>query len=242
MPGGDHLILNLFIMICGNVYANAILFYMVRYDYREGVTFDKKKNRWFLAFTSLVVIVTAAYVAAIYLAPRLVAVPFTNLTVDKTATRISSSKAGQYGDRLFIPQINVDAAITKGGDKTALGSGVWQRQTELGNPAKGGNLVLSGYKFTLDTTPWRTRAKSPFCNLGKLKDGDQLTVDYDGTRYVYEVDRVSGLSSSNDAEQKSNDNRLTLYAAEGDGSAATGPMVSAKLLGPAADQNSGPKE
>jgi LPXTG-site transpeptidase (sortase) family protein len=209
---------------------------MVRYHYREGVTFEKKKSRWFLIFISLVILAAAVYAAAVYLAPQLVTVPFTSLTATATDDKIKSSKAGQLGDRLFIPQINVDVAIQTGGDKTQLASGAWQRKTDLGDPEKGGNFALSGYKFTLDMTPWNTRAKSPFYNLGKLKTGDEVTLDYHGKRYVYKIDRVSEASTDSDLEQKSEDNRLTLYAADSNGDVVAGTAVSAVRISPAADE------
>ena len=208
---------------------------MVRYHYREGVTFEKKKSRWFLIFISLVIFAAAVYVAAVYLAPQLVTVPFTSLSATATDDKIKSSKAGQYGDRLFIPQINVDVAVHTGGDKTQLSSGAWQRNVELGDPEKGGNVALSGYKFTLDMTPWNTRAKSPFYNLGKLKTGDEVTLDYHGKRYVYKIDRVSDAATDSGLEQKSEDNRLTLYAADTNGDVVAGTAISAVRISPATD-------
>lgn len=207
---------------------------MVRYHYREGVTLDKKKSRWFLVLIGIIVVALALYAAAVYLAPQLVTVPFTSLTADATNSKIQNSKAGQYGDRLFLPQINVDVAINEGGDKSQLDVGAWQRSVDLGNPEKGGNFVLSARKFTLDTTPQWTRAKSPFYNLGKLKTGDELTLDYKGKRYVYKVDRT--FAASGNLEQKSSDYRLTLYATDGDGNAVTGTAVSAVRVSPAVAQ------
>lgn len=209
---------------------------MVRYHYREGVTFEKKKSRWFLIFISIVIFAAAAYVAAVYLAPQLVTVPFTSLTATATDDKIKNSKAGQYGDRLFIPQINVDVAIHSGGDKMQLANGAWQRNAELGNPEKGGNFALSGYKFTLDMTPWNTRTKSPFYNLGKLKTGDEVTLDYHGKRYVYKIDRMTDVSADSALEQKSEDNRLTLYATDTNGDAVAGAVVSAVRISPASDE------
>jgi LPXTG-site transpeptidase (sortase) family protein len=206
---------------------------MARYHYREGVTLDKKKSRWFLILISILIFALVAYVTAVYLAPQLVTVPFTSLTADATNNKIQSSKAGQYGDRLFIPQINVDVAIAEGGDKSQLDGGVWQRTTDLGNPEKGGNFVLSGYKFTWDTTPAWARAKSPFFNLSKLKTGDELTVDYKNKRYVYKIDRVSDTTGN--MEQKSDGNRLTLYATDGKGNALAGPAIGATRISPATD-------
>lgn len=211
---------------------------MVRYHYREGVTLEKKKSRWFLILIGLIIIAAAAYVTVVYLAPQLVTVPFTGLTADATNNKIQSSKAGQYGDHLFLPQINVDVAINEGGDKSQLDTGVWQRTADLGNPEKGGNFVLSGRKLTLDTTPQWTRAKSPFYNLGKLKEGDEVTLDYKGKRYVYKIDKTFQASSSN-LEQKSDGYRLTLYATDGDGNVIAGPAVGATRISPVVqDDNS----
>ncbi len=210
---------------------------MARYHYREGVTLDKKKSRWFLYLIGAIIFAAAAYVAAVYLAPQLVTVPFTSLTADATDNKIQSSKAGQFGDHLFIPQINVDVAINVGGDKSQLEAGVWQRNTDLGNPDKGGNFVLSGYKFTWDTLPQWARAKSPFFNLGKLKTGDDLTLDYKGKRYVYKVDRTASVASGDTSvEQKSDGYRLTLYAADATGTALAGPAIGAHRISPALDQ------
>jgi LPXTG-site transpeptidase (sortase) family protein len=205
---------------------------MARYHYREGATLGKKKSRWFLLPVGLIIIAAATYVSAIYLAPQLVTVPFTNLTVDATDNKIKNSKAGQYGDHLFLPQINVGVAINAGGDSSQLNTGVWQRNTSLGDPEKGGNMVLSGAKFTWDTTPQWARAKSPFYNLGKLKTGDDLTLDYHGKRYVYKVDRVSDVGNSTSLEQKSDGYRLTLYATDAQGIPVGGPMVSAARISP----------
>ena len=209
---------------------------MVRYHYRDGVTLEKKRSRWFLILIGIIIFAAAAYVTAVYLAPQLVTVPLTSLTADATNAKIQSSKAGQYGDHLFLPQINVDVAINEGGDKSQLETGVWQRSTDLGNPEKGGNFVLSGRKFTLDTTPQWTRAKSPFYNLGKLKTGDELTLDYKGKRYVYKIDRT--FAATDGLEQKSDGYRLTLYATDGDGAVVGGQAVSAVRISPVVQDDS----
>jgi LPXTG-site transpeptidase (sortase) family protein len=210
---------------------------MARYHYREGVTLDKKRSRWFLYLIGAIIFAAAAYVTAVYLAPQLVTVPFTSLTIDATNSKIQSSKAGQFGDRLFIPQINVDVAVNSGGDKSQLEGGAWQRSVDLGNPDKGGNFVLSGYKFTWDTTPQWSRAKSPFFNLDKLKTGDDLTLDYKGKRYVYKIDRTFTVTSGDTSiEQKSDGYRLTLYATNGSGTALAGPGIGAHRISPAAEQ------
>ena len=208
---------------------------MVRYHYREGVTREKKKSRWFLIFLGLVVITAMVYIAAILLAPQFVTVPFTSLTVDATDNKIKSSKAGQFGDRLFLPQINIDVAIYAGGTADQLKSGVWQRNTTLGDPEKGGNFVLSGVKFTLDATPQWTRAKSPFYNLGKLKPGDEMTLDYHGKRYVYKIEQASEMNNTS-PEQKRDGHHLALYAVDSKGQQVSGAVISAVRISPATEQ------
>jgi LPXTG-site transpeptidase (sortase) family protein len=209
---------------------------MARYHYREGVTLDKKKSRWFLILMGIIIFAAALYVLIVYLAPQFVSVPFTPLTTDATTQKIKTTKAGQFGDRLYIPQVNVDVAITIGGASDALSTGAWQRNPELGDPTKGGNFVLTAPKFTLDTTPWWTRAKSPFYNLGKLRKGDQLTVDYKNNRYLYQVESTSEAKLVKDIEQKTDSAMLTLYATDGKGETVSGPVVQAKYLGPGQKQ------
>jgi len=223
--------------------ANGILENMTRYHYREGVALDKKRNRWLLGLIWLLVVAAAVYIAAIYLTPQLVTVPFTRLTAAAVDTKIQQSKAGQYGDRLFLPQINVDVPVHIGGDQQALASGAWQRNTNLGDPAKNGNVALSAPKFTWALTPQAARAKSPFYNLGKINDGDEVTLDYKGTRYVYRIDHKTTVNTgAASIEQKTDDARLTLYATDATGNAVAGPVLSGKLISPAkqtADSNFG---
>lgn len=206
---------------------------MVRYNYREGVTLQKKKSRWFAVFLGIIAAVVAVYLATTYVAPQLVTIPFTNLTVDAVDNKIQNTKPGELGDRLYIPQINVDIAVQAGGDRAHLNDGAWQRNTSLGDPEKGGNYALSAYKFTWGILPQVARTKSPFYNLGKLKDGDELTLDYHGKRYVYKIDSITQGEAGVMAEQKAEDEfRLTLYAVDANGDAVAGPVISAVRISP----------
>lgn len=173
------------------------------------------------------------YVGAIYLAPQLVTVPFTSLNATETNNKIQNSKPGQYGDRLYLPEINVDVAVSVGGDANALSSGAWQRNPNLGDPAKGGNVVLSAPRFTFTSTPMESRLHSPFFNLGKMLINDEITLDYKGVRYIYKVDKKYDVSAGDtNIEKTSSDARLTLYATDNQGNAVAGPVVSAALFSP----------
>ncbi len=210
---------------------------MTRYHYQQGVTQEKKKSHWFLGFVLLLILAAVLYGLAVFLAPQFVRVPFTGLSADAVAKKVQNSKAGEFGDRLFIPQINVETAIREGGDVDMLSQGAWHRSADSGNPAKGGNFILSAHKFTLDVTPQWTRAKSPFYNLAKLNQDDPLVVDYHGNRYQYKVTKKYGVEAAGAVgEQKANDAKLTLYAVDHQGNAVAGPVIEAMLQNKPADK------
>jgi LPXTG-site transpeptidase (sortase) family protein len=207
---------------------------MARYHYREGVTLDKKRGRWPLVVLSLLIIAAGLYVAAIFLAPQLVTIPFTRLTATATDSKIQNSKAGEYGNHLFLPQINVDVPVAIGGGSDALTLGAWQRNANLGDPAKNGNVVISAPRFIFAFTPQQARAESPFYNLNKIVTGDEVTLDYHGVRYVYKIDKkYTVVAGDTSMEQTSSDMRLTLYATDGNGASVAGSAVSGVMISPA---------
>lgn len=205
---------------------------MTRYHYRDGVTLEKKRGRALLVIIAIVVCAAAAYVAAIYLAPQMVTIPFTSMTPDSVGRKIQESKAGQYGDRLYLPQINVEVPVAIGGGKDGLEAGAWLRDTSIGEPGKSGNVAMGAYHFTWEITPVWSKQKSPFYNLAKINEGDDITLDYKGTRYVYRVDkRIEGATVAQ-LTQKTDDTRLTLYAVDGSGDTAVGTAISGKQISP----------
>ncbi len=187
----------------------------------------------------MIIIAAALYVAAVYLAPQLVTVPFTSLTATAVDDRIQHSKPGQYGDRLFLPQINIDVAVQVGGGSEALKAGAWQRSVGLGDPAKSGNVVIAAPKFTFAPTPMAARAQSPFYNLGKLNPGDQITMDYKGVRYVYQIDRKLTVTAGDSLEKPSSDARMTLYAVDEKGNTVAGVALSGKQISPVKQASDG---
>lgn len=204
---------------------------MARYHYRDGVTLEKKRGRALLIIIGILIFAAAAYVAAIYLAPQMVTIPFTSMTPEAVGQKVQQSKAGQYGDRLYLPQINVELPITSGG-KDALEAGAWLRDASVGEPGKDGNVALSAYHFTWDVTPVWSKQKSPFYNLGKINEGDDITLDYKGVRYVYKIDKKVEGASAAQLQQKTDDARLTLFAVDGSGDTAVGVAISGKQISP----------
>lgn len=205
---------------------------MTRYHYRDGVTLEKKRGRAFLIILGVLIFAAAAYIAAIYLAPQMVTVPFTSATSDSVGRKIQQSKAGQDGDRLYLPQINVEVPLAAGGGSDALDAGAWLKDTTIGEPGQGGNTVVSARHFTWEMTPLWAKQKSPFYNLGKINQGDDVTLDYKGTRYVYRIDkRVEGASTSQ-LMKKTDEARLTLFATDGSGDSAVGAAISGTQISP----------
>jgi LPXTG-site transpeptidase (sortase) family protein len=122
-------------------------------------------------------------------------------------------------DRLYIPQINVDVAIVTGSDSSVLEKGAWHRKPENGNPVDGGNFVLSAHRFVMSLTPQGTALKSPFYNIGKLKVGDRIYVDYQGKRYKYDISRKYSVApDASQIEARTSEPRLTLYSCTLEGS------------------------
>lgn len=134
-------------------------------------------------------------------------------------------------DRLYIPQIGVNVAIVTGSDQTALEKGAWHRKPENGNPARGGNFILSAHRFVMSFTPSGTAIKSPFYNIDQLHVGDPITVDYQGKRYRYSVSRTYRvMPSQTEIEASSNTPKMTLYSCTLRGSADGRDVIEASPL------------
>lgn len=145
-------------------------------------------------------------------------------------------------DRLYIPKIGVDVAIVTGVSETTLEGGAWHRVPENGDPIKGGNFVLAAHRFNLGLTPVQTRAKSPFYHINELENGDQVYVDYEGTRYAYEVvKRYSVAPTEVSIEAESQDAKMTLYSCDLRGSKVGREVILAKPVGTIAWTEGTPK-
>ncbi len=157
-------------------------------------------------------VAVGCYVLFTAVSPALSLPAVTGRNPDETKTRLAA-KPGAYGDRLFIPQINVDVAIVTGGDERVLEKGAWHRHPENGNPTSGGNFVLSAHRFVMSMTPQGTAIKSPFYNIDKLKIGDRLSVDYHSRRYEYQITRKYTVAPTDVAiENRSLEPKMTLYS------------------------------
>jgi len=136
---------------------------------------------------------------------------------------------GTFGNRLFIPKINIDVAILTGSDSSVLERGAWHRKPENGDPIAGGNFVLSAHRFVMSFTPEGTAIKSPFYNIGNLVLGDRIFVDYNSQRYQYEItEKYTVKPDGVEVEAPTKDPQLTLYSCTLQGSSDGRDVLEAK--------------
>jgi sortase A len=207
----------------------------MRYHFLEGATKTKKRSKKLLILLPLFGLISGGYILLNMLAPSL---PIDSRPSDATVQKLVAVKPGLEGDRVYIPQINVDVAISEGDTADALEKGAWHRTNAGGNPEKGGNFVLSAHRFLLGMTPQQTRAKSPFYNLDKLQPGDDLFVDWAGQRYAYKVEKKFSVNRmATEIEAPSSESKLILYSCELRGEAAGREVIQAKPIGTVAWSN-----
>ena len=144
---------------------------------------------------------------------------------------VRSLPAPQATDnRVIIPKIGVNIPYGKGA--ASLDRGAEWRYQERGNPEKGGNFIIAAHRFSIQPTPQGTIETSPFYHIDKLVVGDKVVIDYAGTRYGYEIEKIFTVKPTQvEIEAPSTDAKLTLYTCELDGSDAGRVVVVAKPLG-----------
>lgn len=199
----------------------------MKYHFLDGV---EKKRPWWRPLVWVVPFLAGLvgfYVLMLTISPSVTQLPWDTQT---TESRLKS-RAGSHGDRLFIPQINVDVAILAG-DESVLERGAWHRKPENGNPVKGGNFVLSAHRFSMGLTPQQTRARSPFYNIDQLQLNDQIFVDFQGTRYGYKITKkYIAQPTQTEIEKRSDKPKLTLYSCTFNGATDGRAVFEAEPLG-----------
>ncbi len=135
--------------------------------------------------------------------------PTNNTTVTKleaTATEIPTE------NRLYVPKIDINLPYEQG-DERVMEHGAWWRRPENGNPKDGGNFILSAHRFIMGLTSEQTLRKSPFYNIDKLALGDEITIDYQGARYVYVISKIYAVKpNAVEIENRTDEPQLTLYS------------------------------
>ena len=207
----------------------------MRYVYNKGV--EKRRRLKLPVVMALVLLGGGGYLLINTMSPVLLVESTNN---QATVNKLTSTKPVIGENRLYIPQINVDVAIVpiNGNEQEALEKGAINRSPSSGNPQAGGNFVVAAHRFNLGLTPSQTRAKSPFYHMDKLRSGDQFFIDYDGTRYVYQIiDKQRVDENDTSIEERTDTARVTLYTCELTGPRDGREVVYAKPVGRVAWQD-----
>jgi len=148
---------------------------------------------------------------------------------NSTTQKLDKTKDSITENRLYIPKIDVNLPYATG-NETVMDTGAWWRSPSSGNPEDGGNFVLSAHRFTMGWTPGETARRSPFYNIDKLDIGDTITVDYEGNRYTYTIDKKYSVApTAIEIEAPTEDDRLTLYSCGLGGANDKREVIIAKL-------------
>lgn len=134
-------------------------------------------------------------------------------TNNSTTQRLADTPAEKITEnRLYIPKIDINLPYNTGGAET-MEYGAWWRKPENGDPANGGNFILSAHRFIMGLTPEQTLRKSPFYNVDRLQHGDEIIVDYNGKRYVYAISDIFEVKPDDTyIENRTEQPQLTLYS------------------------------
>ena len=184
------------------------------------------KARKFWLILSCLALVGGIYILLVALAP--VYIPSTQpQAIEQKLEKTPEIKE----NRLYIPAIGVDVAIAEGDTEAVLEKGAWHRRPENGNPEKGGNFVLSAHRFQMGITPQHTNEKSPFYHIDKLKEGDDIHVDYNGKRFSYKITRKYQVDRyAITIENPSAEAKMTLYSCDLRGEQAGREVIEAKPI------------
>lgn len=141
------------------------------------------------------------------------------------------------GDRIIIPKVGINVEFRAGGEEV-LDDYAWHRFPERGDPEKGGNFIISAHRFELGFTPGETRRRSPFYHIEKVEVGDQVIIDFNGTRYGYEIiEKTEVKPTQVEIEAPSEEAKLTIYTCTLGGEADGREVLIAKLLGEVTEEN-----
>lgn len=203
----------------------------VHFSRHEGVVKTKKKfnlRKFILSLISLIMFGAGLYLIILTFAPILQpGITFGN----PKAVAQNEPRIGQ--NVLYIPKIGLEVPFFVG-DERVMEEGAWHRYPERGDPETGGNFILSAHRFIMKWTPTATMDSSPFYNVGKLNEGDEILVDYNGKRYTYVIAKKyavkpTDIEIEDPVKDRIKDAKLTLYSCTLQGSADGRDVFEAKL-------------
>lgn len=203
----------------------------IHFSKHEGVVRSKKKfnlKRSILSLISLLMFGIGLYLIILTFAPVFQpGIVFGN----PSAVAQNEPRIGQ--NVLYIPKIGLEVPFLTG-DERVMEEGAWHRYPERGDPETGGNFILSAHRFIMKWTPTATMTSSPFYNVGKLNEGDEILVDYNGKRYTYVITKKYAVKPTDveiedPVKDRQADAKLTLYSCTLQGSGDGRDVFEAKL-------------
>ncbi len=126
----------------------------------------------------------------------------------ETEATVQPEQMNSQENRLFVPEIGVDAIIHEGESEAALRQGIWRIPTSS-TPDRGSNTVLTAHRWQWLSGP------NTFYHLDKLAVGNVISVRWEGQKYLYKVSaKFETTSDDLSIEQPTNQPILTLYTCE----------------------------
>jgi LPXTG-site transpeptidase (sortase) family protein len=161
---------------------------------------------------SLVVIVLCLYVILAPLWPQVTYRVQSSPPLVEAVEKGDNKEAIPGQNTLVIPRMKLQQTIHEGG-QWLLNKGVWH-QTGTGAPDAGGNMVLSGHRFTYG-------GPAVFYHLDRVKTGDKIVVYWQKQKHEYQVRDVREVPpTASEVVAATEDPLLTIYTCT--------PLVTAK--------------
>jgi sortase A len=179
--------------------------------------------RVMLIIVSITMLLGGGYLLFLTLSPSIGFVPTPN-NLDTT------DDVSDRRNRIQIEKIDLEVPYNPGGVE-ALNEGAWWRHPQRGNPAEGGNFILSAHRFYIGLTPEKTRARSPFYRLEEVNVSDNVRAFYEGEWYDYKVTKKYTVKpDAVEIEAPSDEAKMTLYTCTLGGSADGRVVLEAEPL------------
>jgi LPXTG-site transpeptidase (sortase) family protein len=110
---------------------------------------------------------------------ELTAAPIQPILESKGSAKREDYQNGQM--TIAIPKLEINAAVVSGTTIELLKKGPGLYESSPLPDLDGGNVCIAGHRTTYGA--W-------FRHVDKLEEGDEITLDYDGSSYIYQVERV----------------------------------------------------
>lgn len=176
-------------------------------------------------FNNLLSVVVVALCLYVILAPLWPKVKYQTQPVPPLVQAIDKGEQEVIPDAntLVIPGMKLQQEIHEGGE-WVLNKGVWH-QSDTGSPSAGGNMVLSGHRFTYG-------GPAVFYHLDKVKVGDKIAIFWEKKKYEYEVKEVKEVApTTTEILAHTEKDQLTIYTCTPLLTAKNRLVIVAELMG-----------